>query len=55
MHCSPPGSSAHGILQEFLLECVVIPLEIRKLRSQRLGELPKIWKADSVLELLSPS
>ena len=25
MDCSPPGSSVHGILQERILECVVIP------------------------------
>ena len=25
MDCSPPGSSAHGILQARILECVVMP------------------------------
>ena len=37
------------------MEWVIIPLEIRKLRSQRLRALSKKWEADSVLELLSPS
>ena len=28
MHCSPPGSSLHGILQAKILEWVAIPLSI---------------------------
>ena len=37
MHCSPPGSSVHGILQARILECVDI-LGISELRWTGMGE-----------------
>ena len=32
MHCSPPGSSVHGILQVRILEWVTIPFSMRSSR-----------------------
>ena len=32
MHCSPPGSSVHGILQVRILEWVTIPFSMRPFR-----------------------